>query len=318
MKPGVDHMWFVLPPGSFVVGANLPWVGYGTDFGTSAWHPDGGLAARPAALARLEDAFAALERDGLSLVRVFLLCDGRSGIRYKDGLPLGLDDAFFADVDALLDAARRHHLQLMPVLLDFHLCQPYRLVSGVETGGRSHLLADPGPRSALIERVLGPILEKYADHDSIAAWDVFNEPEWCLRKPGLFWRRGLSFDSAQRFLHEVVDLVRSLTRHAVTIGSAGTWRLELVRSLSLDFYQVHWYESAGLEQLRRPVEELDLDAPVILGEFPGVLRRWSVPEVLGAARAAGYRGALVWSLLSGDDHAGYPRKVIDWARAQDP
>ena len=29
--------------GRFLVGANLPWIDYGTDFGTSAWHPSGGL-----------------------------------------------------------------------------------------------------------------------------------------------------------------------------------------------------------------------------------------------------------------------------------
>ena len=33
---------------SFVLGANLPWVRYGGDFGANAWSPGGGLATRPA------------------------------------------------------------------------------------------------------------------------------------------------------------------------------------------------------------------------------------------------------------------------------
>jgi len=30
----------------FVVGANLPWLRYGGDFGANAWSPQGGLASR--------------------------------------------------------------------------------------------------------------------------------------------------------------------------------------------------------------------------------------------------------------------------------
>ena len=47
-------------PDRFVVGANLPWIGYGTDVGSSAWYPQGGLSAQPAALDLLEETFAML------------------------------------------------------------------------------------------------------------------------------------------------------------------------------------------------------------------------------------------------------------------
>jgi hypothetical protein len=61
----------VIGSSRFVVGVNLPWVGYGTDSGASAWYPAGGLSAQPAALDLLDRTFAALERDGLSIVRTF-------------------------------------------------------------------------------------------------------------------------------------------------------------------------------------------------------------------------------------------------------
>lgn len=68
----------LLPSPRFVLGANLPWVGYGTDIGASAWYPSGGLSSQPASLDLLGGTFATLARDGISVVRTFLLCDVRS------------------------------------------------------------------------------------------------------------------------------------------------------------------------------------------------------------------------------------------------
>ena len=311
----------MLPTGDaasrFVVGANLPWVGYGTDFGASGWFPEGGLSAQPAALDRLEHTLAALERDGIAVLRLFMLCDGRSGIRFdNDRLPVGLDDSFFPDVDALLAAARRHHIRVMPVLLDFHLCSPLELVNGVQLGGRAHLIAEQEGRSALVDRILKPILERYRDDDTVAAWDLINEPEWCLRRLRSLWRNADRFDAVQQFLHEAVRCVRTSARQPVTVGCAGTWNLDLVRSIGLDFYQVHWYERFGWPALERPVAELGLDRPVILGEFSGVRSQWGIADVLDTARRAGYQGGFVWSLLSDDSHSGYPREVVDWAQGQ--
>ena len=60
---------------------------------------------QPAALDLLERTCAALARDGVSMVRTFLLCDARSGVRFDSaGTPLGLDEAVFPDLDALVAA----------------------------------------------------------------------------------------------------------------------------------------------------------------------------------------------------------------------
>jgi hypothetical protein len=293
----------------FFIGANLPWVGYGTDFGASSWFASGGLSAQPAALARLDRTLHALEGDGISIVRLFVLCDGRSGIRFDEAaLPIGPDSSLFADMDALIAAARRHNTRVMPVLLDFHLCNPPRIVDGVQLGGRGHLITTPQGRAALIDHVLHPLVDRYCDDETIAAWDVVNEPEWCLEPP-----RSAPFEAVQTFLRMAVRCVQATARQPVTVGSAGTWRLDLVRPLGLDFYQVHWYERFGWTVLDRPVVALGLDRPVILGEFSG---RSRVASVLDTARRAGYRGALVWSVLADDDQSGYPSEIGGWVRAQ--
>ena len=86
--------------GEFVVGANLPWLDYGQDFGASAWKPRGGLA-RPERRERLRRALGDLAGSGASLVRWWLLGDGRAGLREDgEGRITGLDDRLLADVDA--------------------------------------------------------------------------------------------------------------------------------------------------------------------------------------------------------------------------
>ena len=309
-------MWRTPQPGRFVVGVNLPWIAYGTDVGASLWFPDGGLSRQPAALDRLDRTLAAIARDGISVVRVFLLCDARSGVRFdSSGSPLGVDEALLPDVEAMLAAARRHQVGLMPVLLDFHLCGPPKTVNGVQLGGRSQLIAESDARTGFIDRVLRPIVERFSSDDAVIAWDVMNEPEWCLRGP-LFRRTAVSFHALQRFLGEAVECVHRSARQPVTIGCAGTWRLDLVTPLDLDFYQVHWYDRFGWPALARPVAELGLqDRPVILGEFAG--RSIRLPDVLDAARQAGYEGALIWSALAGDEQSR-PRSPDDLRRRGGP
>jgi hypothetical protein len=298
-------------PRGFVVGANLPWIGYGTDIGRSAWHPGGGLGAQPAALDLLDQTYAALARDGVVVVRQFLLCDLRSGVTFnEDGMPTGLDESVLPDMDALLTVARRHGIQLICVLLDFHLSKRARLVNGVQLGGRARLIVDPDARTALMDRVLRPLVERYRDDPQIVAWDVLNEPEWCVPRIG---QRGIRFAALQQFLGQAVECVRTFARQPITIGCAHTTRLGLVKPLGLDFYQVHWYERFGWRALQRPVADLALDRPVILGEFPG--RHVGVADVLGAAQEAGYAGALVWSVLSHDAQSAYPAGVATWAGA---
>ncbi len=278
---------------SFLIGANLPWVHYGIDFGANMWRPDGGVS-QSVERAQLDLAFAQLNASGVQCVRWFLFCDGRAGIRFSDGgRPLALDDYVFRDVDAALEIARRHDITIMFALFDFLLCKGASATRGVQMGGRANVIADSDHRAALLDRVMRPLLERYGSEPQILAWDIINEPEWM---------KGIDPIDLRAFLTDSADLIHSTTRHPVTVGSAGVrWR-DRYAGLGLDFYQVHWYDSLTHQpSLQTPVEQLGFDAPVLLGEFPTKGSKRTSEDIIETARAAGYSGAFYWSVLAQDE-----------------
>jgi hypothetical protein len=278
---------------SFLIGANLPWVHYGIDFGANAWRPHGGVS-QPDERAQLDIAFAQLAASGVQSVRWFLFCDGRAGIRFSaGGRPLGLDDYVFRDVDAALEIARDHRITIMFALFDFLFCDAASATRGVQMGGRAHAIADRENRAVLFDTVLRPLLERYGSEPQIFAWDIMNEPEWI---------NTVEAADLRAFLAESAALIHSSTRHPVTVGSAGVrWR-DRYAGLGLDFYQVHWYDSLRDQpSLETPVSELGFDGPVLLGEFPTRGSRRTPDEIVYAARAAGYSGAFYWSVLAKDE-----------------
>ena len=282
-------------PQPFLIGANLPWVHYGIDFGANAWSPEGGVAGATER-EHLDSTFSAIAAAGVQYLRWFLFCDGRAGIQFSDrGRPTGLDLFVFRDIDAGLAAAQRHGLAVMFVLLDFLWCGAASVVRGVQLGGRTHVLRDAENRAALLDTVLGPLFERYGRDPAIFAWDIINEPEWI---------KTLSSEQLRTFLVDAVSLAHATAQQPITIGSAGTrWR-DMYKGLGLDFYQVHWYDSLKRQPpLDTPVQELGFDRPVLLGEFPTRGSHRSSSDIVDAARSAGYSGAFYWSVLSKDDYS---------------
>ena len=303
----------------FVVGVNLPWLHYGGDFGANAWRPEGGLAQQDRH-AEADAAFARLADRGVTLVRWFVLCDARAGVRVApDGSPAGLDEAAARDMDAALVLLEKRGLRAVFVLLDFLLAQRGRLVDGVRTRGRVAWLRDEHCRQMLVERVLSPLAARTSGAAAVHAWDLLNEPEWAtLGWGGLDPWQSVSPATMRRFLRECMAGVRSVSAAPVTVGLASARGLPLVRDLGLDFYQIHWYDHVdSLASLGAPVAALGLDAPLVLGEFPTAGSREPASSVLSTVRHAGYAGAFAWSYLASDEFSSGPacdRVVTDFAR----
>ena len=242
------------------------------------------------------------------LVRVFVLCDGRAGVRFGPGGEIeGLDDEFFADFDVLLAAAERQGALLMPVLLDFHWLNKPEVIGGVQMGGRSAVIQDAELRRGYLETALAPILQRYGQSPWIHSWDIINEPEWALAGIGGHTPNTAKFDpvpveSMRTFVRECAELVHRHTRHQVTMGSAKPSWVGLWRGLGLDLYQFHWYESFRAEcPFPWPhCSELALDQPCLVGEVPTAGASIEPAEFLAASRQGGYAGLLFWSSRAQD------------------
>jgi hypothetical protein len=302
-----------------MLGANLPWIHYGNDFGANAENPKGGIS-QPKHAAQLNQVLGQLSSQGIHHIRWFMLGDGRSGIRYAvDGTPTGLDQRFFADVDAALAIAKRHGTRITFSLADFMWFEDHVTMKGEQQPGRLDLLADPAKRKALIEHVIQPILKRYGHDPAIEAWDIINEPEWVTFGQGS-WdpRTSVSPETMRAYIREVSDDVHRLTSQQATVGSASAQWLGLVRGLGLDVYQAHWYDHFDkAAPLSKPVEALKLDRPLILGEFPTKGSKQDAGALLDTAQRSGYAGAMPWGVLSTDKFSGYADAapaVSDWAQ----
>jgi hypothetical protein len=290
----------------FLLGANLPWLKYGGDFGANAWNPADGLA-KNGRKEELRRHLQTLKARGIDVLRWFLFCDGRAGIRFSaTGTPLGPDDRLYADIDAALETVAAEGMKVIFVLLDFLWFGKPALLNGVQMGGRSRVISGAYKQQALRRRVLAPLLQRYGRSSAILSWDIINEPEWATRG----WGGGIigpsvSFPAMRRFIRRSARLVHRHTGHLATVGLGNASGLPLAQNCGLDFYQVHWYdrwqEAAPLE---RPVTELGLDRPLLLGEFPTRNSSRSPQAIVAVSRESGYCGAFAWSLLADDEFSG--------------
>lgn len=302
-------------PGQFFLGANLPWINYGQDFGANAWQTKGGLAT-PERQAQLDQALGKLAAAGVTHTRWFMLCNGSAGVKFAaDGTPTGLDPFVFKDLDTAIAAAKKHGIQITFSLLDFGWGKEGKMVGGVQTGGHADVLADPAKRKALVDKVLTPILQRYGQEPTVEAWEVMNEPEWIVRGMGslLSWTpwRGVSKSDMRAFLKDGVDAIHRYATQPATVGSASARTLGLVQGLGLDFYQAHWYDWMDRgSKLDQQVKGLKLDKPLILGEFPAKGSKKSPDDILSIAHQDGYAGAFAWSYNATDEFSD-GKAVVD-------
>jgi hypothetical protein len=316
----------------WLLGANLPWIICGGDFGGNKWGSYGIGSPNPpplpphSPLSRdvLRPTFQAMQGAGVSVARWFLFFDGRAGILYDlvSGTPTGLDGAVFVDIDEAVAIAKSYSIKIIFVLISFEWM--FNKLPNDITGGRSEILRDPAKRDALISNVFVPVFERYADNDSVLAYDIANEPEWGLTDadlpaPGQIKDRTFDpvpLDQFTLFATKVAAAAQqSALGQYVTLGSArakwvGNWR-----NVGLDFYQFHYYP--GTEGDRKLVEVLPdlppgLNRPIWLGEFPAnvAVDPDFMQKTLEAAYNAGSQGgtklagAAPWSMRDVQDTFG--------------
>jgi len=182
-----------------LVGVNYPWIDYGWDFGDppEAWVNKQHVGEwRERKREQMIADFRGFAEMGLFAVRWFILADGLSygvgeaapkkvGDRWEFD-PLDCDHPFHEqlreDFEFVLKTCDALKIKFAPSLIDFHWCRQGVVAEAgadIVKGGRSEIVCDPAKSEVFFDAVLDPLLEiSLRYHDTIYAWELFNEPEW--------------------------------------------------------------------------------------------------------------------------------------------
>ncbi len=293
----------------FLVGGNWRIIDYGQNFGTTAWYPKGnGISKHPRFV---EASLKRFRRAGIQVLRIGLLEDGRSMFS-PTGEVTGFNEVFRNDLDTLLELARKHHVLIEFVLVDFHLAGKGSSERGVWLRGRSRLISDANMRERFRQSFLVPFLELAGNHDAFFGIDVINEPEWIVsRDEGGAWEsvsdetraaEPIPVAGLRDFIEGCSDLIHELAPgKLVTVGTSCV-HVDLVSGIkSLDYLAPHYYPWMGA--MEDKLRLMPTGIPFVLEEFPGA---GDASLYLERAREANAAGALVWNLTPGIDEYAPP------------
>lgn len=274
----------IVKGGSLQMGINFR-LHYGWDFGASPGTPLGVEAPERAAL--LDSDFAALAAAGCRIVRWFVFCDGRNGIRFVGERPVGLDPLVAPALRVALNTAARHGISILFVLLDHTLSFSPESIpgTGMVKQGHGRLLRHPDLFESLVGNVFTPFWDLVADHPNVLGYELINEPEMVMQRREYWYAEPSGVgcpsvpDEDQLSLAEMSDrlgrtreAVHHSTRAQFSIGSmTARWMGRWAKLLdpSRDFLTFHYYgdEYDFLRVLEDRVAPHTEQLAVGLGEF---------------------------------------------------
>ena len=303
-------------------GINYPWTvfdgraNYGCDFGRNKWNSHTGVSAHAQ---DVRTDFEAMRAGGVDVVRWFVFTDGRAGIVWSgDGEIAGLDAKFFADMDAALEIAAACEIRLCLVLLDFlWFDDPQRRLA----------LLDRQQRSAYLDRVVDPFLERYGRSPVLHSFDLINEPDWVIAGLATDRRRAAwPLERLRAFAGMTSRRIRGKSSALLTIGGG---RVAAVKEwdnpiYDLDFIQVHTYPDVRHPRREdslfgKTAADFALTRPLVIGEFPAHPRAhpddhlspaYTIDDYMKLARDGGYLGAWPWSFKGTDAFGAVERDAM--------
>ena len=289
------------PTSQFAIGVNYPWRDYGVDFGANVWGSHDGVSS-PAGKKEVDQDFAYISSLGLNVVRWFVFCDGRGGLKFgQDGQVTGLDPLVLNDMYTALELAHKHQIRIMFVILDYNFAQRATWVAGQRVGGHRKVIEKPAFTASFHNNALLPLLDAFGQSPDIAAWEIINEPEWVMTEYPFWQKSKIGVVKMQTFVRETALFIKKHAKQPVTVGSASQDDLDYWDNADLDFLQFHSYPYLEAENhLNTPAADLGHKLPIILGEFPTHNTKLSTDQYFDLMYNNGYVGALAWSYRASD------------------
>ena len=289
-------------------GVNLPWgynhtggySRYGWDVGKNPWGgADEGFSVKRA---ELDQDMALIKTNNMKYCRVFIFCDFRTGLVYDgSGNPTGFDSKVYPDMSALVDSAKNHNIKLIPVLTDYLIADGLTAQGGL--GEHPEFITNDVKRAHLIG-VLRPFVRNFGTNETIAVWDVMNEPEEGVK-------RGIvSQPQMKVFLNDLVNMVKQEDPGTpVSIGHKYKYDLNDYAETNCPITQVHYYDEMAYYpppgwDFNSPASSISSNKNVFFGE----VQPSDVEYKLQTAATNGYTGVLFWSL-----HDPYARTFADFS-----
>lgn len=296
----------------FLAGVNYPWKSY-QDFGTGAWGHSG--VSSGGVFEEIDTDMANIAATGIQVVKWRVFNDGRFSPDFQeDGSVAGLDERFFEDVDAALQMAAKHNLYLILSFIDSGFWSTQCSLNGVQMGGHSAVMTDPGKQRSLIQKAIVPLVERTKSSGRVIAYEVIAEPEWGItqlqnEEDG---RLTVPLDDVRAFVREAATAIHRHGGRLVTVESNRPTHMQYWQGLGLDYYTFSWYDwMQPYDPLDVPASSYGLDRPIVLGEYPVEgSQYYSFSEVMDIALRQGYAGAFAWSYGASDKY-GSLRNIHD-------
>ena len=315
------------------VGVNYPWLNYDWDFGEPPRAASGApWGPRAEWLGRLRSDLDRFREIGVFAVRWWILGSGllygtgpdaprRIGTVWTVPRVPQLSKAIVQDFADALPFFRAAQMLLLPVFVDFlmfgHPGPEAAASPGYVKGGRAQLIADASVRRRFLERALQPLLEAARPYrDVVYGWDLINEPEWCVRSPGLGVARGprptVRRADMLGFLRDGVRMINDAGfRSSIGFARYGTLRAWQSVALGVRLHQFHYYGTPSSV----PPHTFHLDYPIIVGEIATAPHHpW--PDLASTEHLVDARTDLLFNRLRHLESKGYPAAFV-WA-ARDP
>jgi hypothetical protein len=282
--PALGRTWFAL-------GANLPWIRRGCDFGCTR---GGGVSG---SVAQVDPILRAMSRRGVRVVRWELFpADAWQVRRDATGMPTAVAAGVTRDLDAAVRLARKHDLYLLPVLLP----DPDRVPPTWFT--------DPA-QAAQLAALVRPVMARYKDEQHVLGWELATGSER-LADSG-----AASIDAVRDQARRLVAALRLVAPKRLAVLAPGdVSRIDSFTGLGASLYAPH--DPAGAigdacahcRDARDVATAEGADAPIAIGAFDVATNAAGATQ-LAAYAARGYTGALAWS-WRGSRYPAHPERTV--------